>query len=553
MNSSTKDEVSSGNYNALNESSVERDLQSFYNRTLIDSSSRSQNVIKSTLPPISSDEAAAMLAVLYRDYLGRSPDSSGLAWFTNMLVTGQTTPSAIATAIASSPEGIEYTISLESIIQNIFWDELGRVADVSGLAFFVGQIRRGITAAYIRSDIRKTQESIIYRAGRPAPSPDPRLPALRTFNADGNSVIDFRAGDTLQSLAKLAYGDSDLWWVVAQANNAMSNKELASLRTLLIPSFSGYGNPNIIQIGDNGYAAIYVNRITGWQFDVQYVPISSQLEPIVFEENPNWLNGLAFVNGNDVWNRVDFQISRSQPYPLMSPGFWLSQKGAVDVPLEEISIPLNIDTRLLQQLPVYNGAGTAVNPPPPVVTSTPGANPAVAIDAMEKYPSQILNTVRISGIKVIAVKRTIVEAFKDLDRQPLPEWGEGYTWNDVPGGFYEHYNAIVVATDADMKAHGSEALFDHEFAHAYDHAMGTLSLSPSFEAAFKADFKALEKESPDVKYYTALDKNRTYVRAQRETYAESFANYYTGKAKWFQDKPALLNYFRNLPRPVQPR
>jgi hypothetical protein len=82
--------------------------------------------------------------------------------------------------------------------------------------------------------------------------------------------------------------------------------------------------------------------------------------------------------------------------------------------------------------------------------------------------------------------------------------------------------------------------------------MGTLSLSPAFKAAFNDDYVALQRESPTVGYYTKADANGKFVRTQREAYAESFANYYNGYAKWFADKCHLLNDFPSLPRPVQP-
>lgn len=68
--------------------------------------------------------------------------------------------------------------------------------------------------------------------------------------------------------------------------------------------------------------------------------------------------------------------------------------------------------------------------------------------------------------------------------------------------------------------------------------MGKISRSPAFEAAFKADFTALYNASPRYGYYTRRDANSTaldptYFRAQEESYAESFANYYSGKASWF--------------------
>lgn len=66
---------------------------------------------------------------------------------------------------------------------------------------------------------------------------------------------------------------------------------------------------------------------------------------------------------------------------------------------------------------------------------------------------------------------------------------------------WKSHTGVSVATDPDAKKSGSLAVFDHEFAHAYDWAMGKISRSPAFEAAFKADFTALYNASPKYWWY----------------------------------------------------
>jgi hypothetical protein len=508
--------------------------------------SASMNIARA--PNMTRNEAISILTGLYRSYFGRAPDQAGLDWWVNVLVSGQNTPSGIGITFETSAEGVEYTSILESTIQTIYWDELGRVADLEGFRYWVAALRNGATAWNIRQEIRKSPEAVAYRAGQPAPPPDPRSAMLRSYDTNGDSHINYRSGDSLQSLSQLAYGDPKYWWIIAQSNKAMTNKELATRSLLKIPNLSA--SYNVMQIGDNGYAALWVSRITGLQYEVQYVPISSQLEPIPFEENPNWLQGLAFVNGNDAWHRSDFYISRSRPNPVMPPSYWETIKDVPSVPIDQIAIPLDIDTSHLMQLPIFYPSGSAASPPPPPVKYTAGSDPSSAIVSMKKYPSQVLDAVRLSGIVVVTVKKSIVEFAPELRTKQIPGWG-GALWDQSPGGFDHERKAVIVATDIDRKAQGSESFFDHEFAHAYDYAMGGLSRSPSFEAAFKADYKALEKES-SVGYFSKPNSDGTYIRAQSETYAESFANYFSSKARWFSDKPALLNYFRSMPRPAQP-
>lgn len=506
------------------------------------------------------NEAVSVLTELYYKHMGRAPDSAGLDWWANALVSGQATPEHVADEFSKTPEATYFTMYLQSVVEEIYWSELGRDADAGGLQFWMDALRNPARSAeQVRSEIHSSSEAITYRANLPViPQPDPRVSAMRDFDLQGNATVPYRRGDSLKQLALQAYGTTDLWWVIGQANNAMTDRELYNSSNVIVPDLRPTSaSRNAIQVDDNGQAIIYANKITGDQWPEYYIPLVSQLDPIDYEDNPNWLAGLAFVNGNDAWNNPFYQFARPQPYTLMPPSFWLSSKNSVDIPIEDVAVPLNIDTSTLAQLPVFSSGDSAPNGPPPAVTYTSGADPTLANKLLAKYPDQILNTVRISGVKVVAVKKSVVEYFPQLHGVPIPNWG-GKTWDESPGAFSERWKVVTVATDPDAKKSGSLNLFGHEFAHAYDWAMGTLSLSPSFEAAFKADFTALQNASPGYEYFTKRDatstsSNPTYVRAQRESYAESFANYYAGNARWFADKPALMKYFKALPRPVQPK
>lgn len=505
------------------------------------------------------NEAVAIVTPLYYTHLGRAPDASGLDFWAKALVNNQTTPSNIAAEFAKTPEAKYYTLSLEAAVQDAYYAELGRVATSSDLAYWVDQLRRRtLSEEQMRNAIHNSSEAGTFRANLPqVPQPDPRLAAMQTFNSTGNAVISYRRGDNLKSLATQAYGDPNLWWVIAQGNNIVTDRELLNIQTLSIPDLRrSSASANAIPVDDNGQAIIYANKITGYQWPEYYIPVSSQLDPIVYEENPNWLAGLAFVNGNDAWNNPSYQYARPSPSVLMPPEYWYSKKNSVDIPISELEVPINLDTSILTQLPVFSSSDTVGNPPPPVVVSTPGSNPVLASDALKKYPAQILTTMSIAQIKIVAVKNNITEYFPDLASQKIPGWGER-TWKESPGIFSPQYKVVSVATDPNAEKSGSLSLFDHEFAHGYDWAMGTISLSPGFEAAFKADFDALKNASPNYEYFTKRDasstaQSPTYRRAQEEAYAESFANYYAGKTRWFSDKPSLLKYFRALPRPVQP-
>ncbi|MFS2027883.1 transglycosylase SLT domain-containing protein [Massilia sp. CT11-137] len=60
-------------------------------------------------------------------------------------------------------------------------------------------------------------------------------PDARNFDAYGNLLVNYRPGDTLQALAQVAYGDSSLAYLIAQANGITSGTQLATLDAIIIP------------------------------------------------------------------------------------------------------------------------------------------------------------------------------------------------------------------------------------------------------------------------------------------------------------------------------
>lgn len=383
----------------------------------------------------------------------------------------------------------------------------------------------------------------------PTSPPDPaRVAAMHIFNAQGNALVDRLPGDTLQSLAQAAYGNPCMWWVIAEANNAMSDNELLTLSRVIIPNIeNSSSNPYVIQAHDDGVSIHYFNKITGISWQEYYIPVASQLDPPEYEDNPSWLNGLAFVNGNDRWNANSFYISRSYPNPVVSGAELVAISSALP---ETTRIDLPIDPNVIAQLPVFTG----VDAPPPPISAAPGSDPNIAANMLRKYPDkEVLEVVRIKGIRIITVRRSIIEVIPSLRDQPIPSWGPGKTWNDVPGGYDPVRKLIVIATES--ANHGSVSLADHEFAHAYNDAMGKLSDKPEFDAVFNGDWEALRRaDRTNVGYYSKPDFNTgevvpTFRRARSEAFAEGMSNYFNGNARWFSDKPNLLRYFQSYSRP----
>jgi hypothetical protein len=391
---------------------------------------------------------------------------------------------------------------------------------------------------------------VLVSATSPSPSDPARLAEMRKFNVEGNAIVDRLSGDSMQSLAQDAYGDRGMWWVIAEANKVMSDTELSTLSRVIIPNIENVSwNPHVIQVDDDGVSFHYFNPITGITWQEYYIPIVSQLDPPDYEDNPNWLQGLAFVNGNDITSfRPDgFYISRSYPYPRISGAKLLEI--SVSLPeMEKIQLPLDLE--FLEQLATY----TQVDAPPPPIKSVPGSDPRVAVKMLEKFPEEVLYKVYIHGVKIVTVKDSVVEVAPEMATRKLPSWGNDVTWRNVPGMYDPWAKVVVIATNS--VNHGSVNLAAHEFVHAYDDAMGKLSATPEFEAAFNLDYRALEKaDGSGNGYYSMQDDPGslklppTFTRARSEAFAEGMARYFNGSARWFADKPSLLRYFQSWSRP----
>lgn len=499
--------------------------------------------------------ASIFVTNIYMKYLGHFPDTVSSEFWISQILDFAVPQNSVFAQIAYSTEGLQYTASLEAQVTNVYLTEVGHAPDAASLIAGVNLLRNNYTTvAQFAAQIHSSTEAVAYRANR--------IAAMHNYGSLGLAVVSRISTDTLQTLAQDAYGRADQWWVIAQANGVMMDSELSALATIVVPNIvNSSWNPQTVMVGDTGYAYVYSNMATGDEFFEYYIPAASQLDPLEYEENPSWLSGLSFVNGNSRSQRSDFYISRGAGNPILPADYWKTHDTSIVVDSRELAAPLIIDTALLGQLPVYSASDAGAFPPPPVIRSTSGSDPSLAAATFRRLPDGVSTALKLSGISIVTVRGSVVEFAPELSGRQIPGWQVGITWDSSPGAFLSRQNAVVIATGPEAKLAGSENLALHEIAHAYDFAMGVISRSPLFEAAFRADHNALINADPRG-YFARADPSppdsavpATAWRAQGETYAESFANYYSGNAKWFSDKPALLNYFKNVApaRPTQRR
>lgn len=89
---------------------------------------------------------ASQVQALYVGYLGRAADQAGLDFWTNAIVNGTSTIESVALGFTLSQE---YTskyegLSNEELVAAIYQNVLGRAADADGLAFWVGELEKGV-------------------------------------------------------------------------------------------------------------------------------------------------------------------------------------------------------------------------------------------------------------------------------------------------------------------------------------------------------------------------------------------------------------------------
>ncbi|CAM5573292.1 hypothetical protein SSTU70S_05047 [Stutzerimonas stutzeri] len=89
---------------------------------------------------------ASQVQELYVGYLGRAADQAGLDFWTNAITAGTSTIESVALGFTQSQE---YTskyegLSNEELAAAIYQNVLGRAADADGLAFWVGELEKGV-------------------------------------------------------------------------------------------------------------------------------------------------------------------------------------------------------------------------------------------------------------------------------------------------------------------------------------------------------------------------------------------------------------------------
>jgi uncharacterized Zn-binding protein involved in type VI secretion len=180
--------------------------------------------------------------------------------------------------------------------------------------------------------------------------------------------------------------------------------------------------------------------------------------------------------------------------------------------------------------------------------SADGADAALVVQELMKFPPGILKTMKKNGTRVVACRNSITDYRTDLKGVHPRGWPPGATWDSVPGVYLPDHNQVVIAVVGHGTAagahvpktgegHGSRNVVLHESAHSIDrNSNPQRSASPEYNRAMTADAATL---SPY--------ESQPGVAGQEESYAESAARYYDGDATDATKHPNLNNYWKGDP------
>jgi hypothetical protein len=107
------------------------------------------------------DECQAQVTRLYHAAFGRTPDASGLSYWTSKLASGSATLANEANAIACSPEfaNLHGKLSDSAFVGQLYQDALGRAADAAGFDAWTGALAHGASRGSVLAGFSESSEA----------------------------------------------------------------------------------------------------------------------------------------------------------------------------------------------------------------------------------------------------------------------------------------------------------------------------------------------------------------------------------------------------------
>jgi LysM repeat protein len=173
-----------------------------------------------------------------------------------------------------------------------------------------------------------------------------------------------------------------------------------------------------------------------------------------------------------------------------------------------------------------------------LIVTAHGGDPSFVYKNLRLLPKDVLSTLGAGGVKVVAVRDSVVE-FQPEDKGVVPRGWEstGLTWDNVPSLYNPNTNTVIIGTSGKFPT-GSVNFTLHEFGHAYDTVLGDASSDGAFLQAYAAD-----------RPFLSTYQQQAGVAGRQEAFAESFANYYGGNPGYSESNPNLYLYWKSRSTP----
>ena len=170
------------------------------------------------------------------------------------------------------------------------------------------------------------------------------------------------------------------------------------------------------------------------------------------------------------------------------------------------------------------------------------ADKTAVVAEVVKIPLTALTALKTKGVKIVVCRNSVTEVRTDLKGVKPRGWPEGKSWDTVPGLNDPAGNRVIIATRGGKvpptgDGHGAANLVLHEVGHAIGDAVTAGGVGdPEFIKARDADKAKLDSY-----------EGQAGAPGVRETYAESFARFYSKDATDATTYPHLHAYWASNP------
>ncbi|NNF54572.1 MAG: DUF4214 domain-containing protein [Acidimicrobiales bacterium] len=225
----------------------------------------------------SASSDAEVVTAVYGRVLGRPPDTSGLAYWIDLIASGQLTLPGFVVAVSESPEH-RIRRDPEVAVTAVYLGLLQRLPEPSGAAYWADQVRRGASLVDLIAPVMASAEYRNRFAEPPTVSIEPGRSVGLTIPWD---VLALPGGDILiaerSGALSLSPPDGSRRSVIADFADLFANGETGLMGMALDPDFAGNRRFYTCQ----GHSSPREIQVIAWTLDVGTSAATRVADPLV--------------------------------------------------------------------------------------------------------------------------------------------------------------------------------------------------------------------------------------------------------------------------------